>query len=537
MSYVALYRKWRPDNFDQVKGQDAIVRTLRNQIIYNRIGHAYLFCGTRGTGKTSIAKLFAKAVNCECPKDGNPCNECPSCRAVNSQSSLDVREIDAASNNGVDHVREIREQVQYSPSSGRYKVFIIDEVHMLSSGAFNALLKTLEEPPSYVIFILATTEKHKIPVTILSRCQKYDFKRISADTITGHLTDLMKKEHIEAEEKALRYIARAADGSMRDALSLLDQCISFYLDQPLSYDNVLTVLGTVDITVFNRLLCHILGQDTGQVLSLIDRTVMEGRELSQFLSDFLWYLRNLLILKDQTGTENSIDMSSDNISLLKQQTKLIETGTLLRYIQVLSDLSAQLRTATQKRVLMEVGFIRLCLPQMDTDTESLLERLRILEQTVSEGSFIKQQASPPAPGNPGGGQASNTDTGHSGISTDAADLYKRFTPAEAADLKEIAANWKKILAATGMPMQNFLKGAKPVVSEDSTMIRLLFEHDDMSKKYFERDHQRNLDLLSDIVARITGKTVHFECTTLGRIDTAQTNYIDLSKIHHDIIYE
>ena len=193
MAYTALYRKWRPANFDEVKGQDTIVRTLRNQIIYNRIGHAYLFCGTRGTGKTSIAKLYAKAVNCQNPVNGNPCNACPSCRAINAQNSLDVYEIDAASNNGVDHIRDIREQVQYSPTEGKYKVYIIDEVHMLSSGAFNALLKTLEEPPSYVIFILATTEKHRIPVTILSRCQQYDFRRISVDTIESHLLELMEK--------------------------------------------------------------------------------------------------------------------------------------------------------------------------------------------------------------------------------------------------------------------------------------------------------------------------------------------------------
>ena len=268
MGYMALYRKWRPSDFDEVKGQDAIVQTLRNQIIYNRIGHAYLFCGTRGTGKTSIAKLFAKAVNCEHPINGNPCNACPSCQAINNQSSLDVLEIDAASNNGVENIRDIREQVQYSPVEGRYKVYIIDEVHMLSSGAFNALLKTLEEPPSYVIFILATTEKHKIPVTILSRCQKYDFKRISVDTITNHLVSLMEKEKVDADEKALRYIARAADGSMRDALSLLDQCIAFYLGQTLTYDNVLEVLGTADTSVFSALLRNILNHDSIAALDI-----------------------------------------------------------------------------------------------------------------------------------------------------------------------------------------------------------------------------------------------------------------------------
>ena len=208
MSYTALYRKFRPDTFEDVKGQDHIVKTLKNQIMAGRIGHAYLFCGTRGTGKTSIAKIFAKAVNCERPADGSPCNECASCRAIAAGASMNVIEIDAASNNGVDNIREIREEVAYSPAEGRYKVYIIDEVHMLSIGAFNALLKTLEEPPSYVIFILATTEAHKIPVTILSRCQRYDFRRISQETILDRLKELMEQEQVEAEERALRYIAK-----------------------------------------------------------------------------------------------------------------------------------------------------------------------------------------------------------------------------------------------------------------------------------------------------------------------------------------
>ena len=236
MSYTALYRKWRPVSFEDVKGQDPIVQTLKNQITSERIGHAYLFCGTRGTGKTSIAKIFARAVNCEHPVDGSPCNECPTCKAIQSGSSMNVVEIDAASNNGVENIRDIRDQVQYPPTEGRYRVYIIDEVHMLSIGAFNALLKTLEEPPSYVIFILATTEVHKIPITILSRCQRYDFKRISLETIGDRLRELTQAEHIEVEDRALMYIAKAADGSLRDGLSLLDQCVAFHFGKVLTYD-------------------------------------------------------------------------------------------------------------------------------------------------------------------------------------------------------------------------------------------------------------------------------------------------------------
>ena len=277
MSYTALYRKYRPDQFEDVKGQEHIVTTLKNQIRAGRIGHAYLFCGTRGTGKTTVAKIFARAVNCENPVDGSPCGECPSCKAIAAGTSMNVIEIDAASNNGVENIRQIREEVSYSPAEGRYKVYIIDEVHMLSIGAFNALLKTLEEPPSYVIFILATTESHKIPITILSRCQKYDFRRISIDTIAGRLLDLMKQEQVEVEEKAIRYVAKAADGSMRDALSLLDQCIAFYLGQELTYDRVLDVLGAVDTEVFSRLLRAVLAGNVTEAIRVLEDLIIQGR--------------------------------------------------------------------------------------------------------------------------------------------------------------------------------------------------------------------------------------------------------------------
>ena len=339
MSYTALYRKFRPSEFGDVKGQDHIITTLQNQIKANRIGHAYLFCGTRGTGKTTVAKIFAKAVNCEHPVDGSPCGECEMCRSIAAGTSMNVIEIDAASNNGVDNIREIREEVAYRPTEGRYKVYIIDEVHMLSIGAFNALLKTLEEPPEYVIFILATTEVHKIPITILSRCQHYDFRRISIETITDRMRELMDTEQVEVEEKALRYIAKAADGSMRDALSLLDQCIAFYLGQKLTYDNVLEVLGAVDTDVFSQLLRKVIDRDVSGVLDVVEDLVMQGRELSQLASDFTWYLRNLLLVKTSDNIEDVLDVSTENLMQLKEEAQMVEPDMLFRYIRIFSELS------------------------------------------------------------------------------------------------------------------------------------------------------------------------------------------------------
>lgn len=388
MSYTALYRKFRPDTFEEVKGQDHIVTTLKNQIKADRVGHAYLFCGTRGTGKTSIAKLFAKAVNCENPVDGSPCGECASCKAIASGASMNVIEIDAASNNGVDNIREIRDEVQYSPTEGRYKVYIIDEVHMLSIGAFNALLKTLEEPPSYVIFILATTEAQKIPITILSRCQRYDFKRITVDTIAARLTDLADREGLQVEEKAIRYIAKAADGSMRDSLSLLDQCIAFYMNQTLTYENVLEVLGAVDNDVFSKMLRTIINRNSIGCIQLLEEIIIRGRDLTQFVNDFTWYLRNLLLVKTSDNANEIIDMSNERLEALKEEAAMVEIPVIMRYIRILSELLNQMRYATAKRVLVEVALIKLTQPAMEENYEALIDRISGLEKAVENGITI-----------------------------------------------------------------------------------------------------------------------------------------------------
>ena len=356
MSYVALYRKWRPSTFEEVKGQDAVCTTLKNQIISGRIGHAYLFCGTRGTGKTSVAKIMAKAVNCANPVNGNPCGTCAMCRAVAEENSMNVLEIDAASNNGVDNIRDIREQVQYPPTEGKYRVYIIDEVQ--------------------------TTEVHKIPVTVLSRCQRYDFRRITADVITDRLRELSSAEHIEIEDRALGYIARAADGAMRDALSLLDECVAFHPGEPISYEQVLEILGAVDIATFSGLFQALLGGKTGDALHLLEKAFTQGREMGQFVSDFLWYLRNLLILRTAEDADGIIDSSRENLQIMRRDAAAATQAQLGRYIRVFSELSNRMRWSSQKRVETELALIRLTSPEMETSNDALLERIASLEREI-----------------------------------------------------------------------------------------------------------------------------------------------------------
>lgn len=490
MSYQALYRKFRPKEFEDVKGQDHIVTTLKNQIKADRIGHAYLFCGTRGTGKTTVAKILARAVNCESPVDGSPCGQCPSCKAILDGSSMNVIEIDAASNNGVDNIRQIREEVSYRPTEGKYKVYIIDEVHMLSAGAFNALLKTLEEPPSYVIFILATTEAHKIPITILSRCQRYDFHRISIDEIAARLNELMEAENVEVEEKAIRYVAKAGDGSMRDALSLLDQCIAFHLGETLTYENVLEVLGAVDTEVFSRLLRQVLDENVTGAISTLAELVDEGRELGQLVNDFTWYLRNLLLLQSSDDMEDVLDMSSDNIAALKEEAKLIAADTLIRYIKVFSELSNQVKFATQKRIIIEIAIIKLCKPQMEKDYESLIDRIDSLERKLEKG--IPVQAVPTAT------IASTT--------TEAEPQIKKELPkAIPEDVQNVVKSWKSIISEIGANSKVYLNKAIPTLGPQSELM-LVFD-DANAYAYLSENRADCMDSLQTLMENRIGKSV------------------------------
>ena len=576
MSYMALYRKWRPVSFEDVKGQDPVVQTLKNQITSDRIGHAYLFCGTRGTGKTSIAKIYARAVNCEHPIDGSPCNQCASCRSILEGSSMNVVEIDAASNNGVENIRDIREQVQYPPTEGKYRVYIIDEVHMLSIGAFNALLKTLEEPPAYVIFILATTEVHKIPITILSRCQRYDFKRISLETIADRLRELTQAEQIQAEDKALMYMAKAADGSLRDGLSLLDQCVAFHYGKLLTYENALEVLGAVDSSVFSRMFNAVADGRTRDCITELEEIVIQGRELGQFVTDFIWYLRNLLLVQSADDPEGLVDLSEENLKQLKADAVKTDGNTLMRYIRVFSDLSSQLRYASQKRVLLEVALIRLTHPAMEPDLDSVLQRIHQLEEQLEDieargisagqgtygaaGGMAVFGASglpgqPSVVSSPAGSlqQPPSGDSGQpsAGISMGLAGASDQgaqtalLSPAETVslpkaqleDLNLIRNEWAKIVRSIGGGARSYLRDTvvEPGGEDCLTIVFLDPMSYDMGKR------PTVIGELERKVEAAYGKSIYFKTRLAGRGERLDTIYVtkeDLEeKIHMDITYE
>ena len=534
MSYTALYRKWRPTSFEEVRGQDHIVKTLKNQINSGRIGHAYLFCGTRGTGKTSIAKIFARAVNCEHPVDGSPCGECSMCRQIAEGASLNVVEIDAASNNGVENIRDIREQVQYPPTDGRYRVYIIDEVHMLSIGAFNALLKTLEEPPSYVIFILATTEVHKIPITILSRCQRYDFKRISIDTIAGRLAELTQAEQIDVDDRALRYVARAADGSMRDALSLLDQCVAFHFGEKLTYDNVLEVLGAVDNRVFSKLFQAVLASDTKACIREIEEMIIQGRDLSQLVNDFVWYMRNLLIAKTTDEPGDMLDMSEENLAVLKEEAAGVDTETLMRYIRIFSELSGQLRYASQKRILVEIAFIKLTTPSMEQNLDSILQRITLLEQKMQEMPDNLQKLASLAPA---AGQAASSKTAV--VETPPEPKTVSLPPAQYEDLMLMRKEWGRIASLSQLVGSIRLSLPKTSVEPAGEGCLCIVCTDENTFGIINREPE--LKNLQEVVQEKYKKTLQFKVRLESSAVPQRTGYVsdeDLKNaIHTDVIVE
>lgn len=417
MSYLALYRKYRPVRFEDLIGQEHVVKTLVNQIESGRLGHAYLFTGTRGTGKTTAAKIFAKAINCEHPINGSPCGKCATCKALSDPSNIDVLEIDAASNNGVNEIRELRENVQFPPVAAKYKVYIIDEVHMLSGAAFNALLKTLEEPPSHAVFILATTEVHKIPATILSRCMRFDFRLVSTERIAELIAKIYDEQGKKYEKEAVTAIAKAGEGSVRDALSVADVAISSG-GEVLTYQDVTEILGTSNSEVLARFADELLSGDAGGALETVDALASLGKSMGVLMKDVTSLLRDVLIVKTCDGADKILSLPQSKYDALKTLADKTNEHRLLRALEIFADAENALRFSTRQRVIFETAAIKAARPDTDYDFDALLSRIKTLEDRMNNLNVAAIAAKPVArTGNENSAPAPVKENDDYGIST------------------------------------------------------------------------------------------------------------------------
>ena len=386
MAYLAFYRTFRPTSFDTVVRQEHIVRILKNQIESGKIGHAYLFCGPRGTGKTTLAKIFARAINCENPQNASPCGKCPTCKALAEGSSLDISEIDAASNNGVDEMRDLREKVQYPPVAGKYKVYIIDEVHMLTPSAFNAVLKTLEEPPRHAVFILATTEPQKIPATILSRCMRFDFKLIPQNDLEELIKSVLRRTGKEFEEEAVSAIARAGAGSARDSLSIADMCASYSAGK-LTYNDVSTVLGSADFMKIADICAHILNEDANMALSSVENILSTGKSVGVLIKDILGFLNNLAIAKVCRTSREIINLPDESYNRIAEIAKNCDGHKILRVTEILAKAETDLRYSTSGRITLETAVFKSAMPEADYNIDALIGKINLLEKKLESGKF------------------------------------------------------------------------------------------------------------------------------------------------------
>ncbi|TXC78715.1 DNA polymerase III subunit gamma/tau [Metabacillus litoralis] len=509
MGYQALYRVFRPQVFHDVVGQEHITKTLQNALLQNKFSHAYLFSGPRGTGKTSAAKIFAKAVNCEKSPVAEPCNECAACKGITNGSISDVIEIDAASNNGVDEIRDIRDKVKYAPSSVEYKVYIVDEVHMLSIGAFNALLKTLEEPPRHVIFILATTEPHKIPLTIISRCQRFDFRRITASAIVGRMKEIVHNQEIVVDESALDVIARAADGGMRDALSLLDQAIS-YSDEKVTLDEALLITGSVSQNFIGKIAEAINQKDVSTALQSLDQLMYQGKDPSRFIEDFIYYYRDMLLYQTAPTLEDVLERVSVDEQFI-ELSREIPSSAIYETIETLSKSQQEMKWTNHPRIFLEVAIVKLCqqssaATQFDQEGyQSLLEKITNLQ---SELNTIKQQGLA-APQQRSAGAEPKQRSMKSGYKTPEGRIQEILKVATRQDLEVIKSRWGELLEL--LKRQNkvshaaLLNDSEPVAASETAFI-LKFKFEIHCKMVAENNNnvRTNLEM---ILQEITGKTL------------------------------
>ncbi len=507
MAYLALYRRWRPAVFEDVVEQEHVVKTLKNSVSSGRIAHAYLFCGTRGTGKTTMAKIFSRAINCLNPLNGDPCNECEICKGILQENILDVIEIDAASNNGVDNIREIRDEVVYTPSRAKYKVYIIDEVHMLSTGAFNALLKTLEEPPAHAVFILATTDPNKLPATVLSRCQRFDFRRITVESIIGRLNLIAKDSGVSIQKEAARLIAKLSEGALRDAISILDQCLSIS-SKEVTYNDVLAIVGIVKDAFIAEVIDEIRRKDLHKLLIHLEELVMDGKDIKQFVSDLIFYLRNLLICKIDKNPGEIVDVSAEALSIMIEQSSGFERDEIVFIIMELSSLEQALKWAAHPRVLTEIALIKICERSIIFENSGILERLSALENKLNSTEPIPRLTVQ------GSGTEKSDNSSYSEREKKTAQkrIMEDNTSVIAGKSKGLD-NWDEILVelknSGRMVIFTNLLGTK-AVELDSKFIGIVFsESSNFSKDLISR--HENLEVIEGILSKKLEKPMRVKC--------------------------
>ncbi len=508
MAYQALYRKWRPQTFEQVLGQTATVRTLRRQVEEGRVAHAYLFCGCRGTGKTSMAKLMSRAINCLHPDHGDPCGQCEACRAILSETTMDVLELDAASNNSVDNIRELLEQVRYPAQLGRYKVYIIDEVHMLSTAAFNALLKTLEEPPAHVVFILATTEPQKLPATILSRVQRYDFGRIPSELMVSRMRQALEELGIEAEEEALAIVARAAEGAMRDAFSILDMCVAGAEDGRITAALTRELLGTSDREFLFSFFDLLSARDEGGVMQKVDELMRSGREPQVFLRELSAHCRALLTVRAVPRDADAIlDVTKEEEARCRAQAEGFSQARLMRMLDLFMRAEGELRFASTPRIALESAALHACEPPMEESAAALLERIAELEARLK-----RLEAAPPAPvpaAAPAPAPASPAPASPAAASPAPA---PKAAPKKAAPPQDEKAIWDKAmqdLAKNEPPLYGLLKKER-FIGAKGTVFRVLIPAAKKEFSYVRLNQPARRDRVSRALSEAAGRELTFE---------------------------